>query len=82
MFTKAKKQVCTQCGNVGFPKRKPKGSTGIELLLWLFFIIPGLIYSLWRLSTYHTACKVCGSTTMIPVDSPLGKKKLEELAEK
>jgi hypothetical protein len=79
MFTKPKKQICTQCGNVDVPKRKPKGSTGIELLLWLCFIIPGLLYSFWRLSSYHMTCKVCGGTTLIPVHSPLGKKKLQEL---
>lgn len=46
--------------------------------MWLFFIIPGLIYSVWRQSSYHKACPVCGGTNLIPIDSPVGQKLLKE----
>ncbi|MAQ77337.1 hypothetical protein CL684_02325 [Candidatus Campbellbacteria bacterium] len=78
MFKKRTKQVCTQCGNVGYPKSITKGNIGFELILWLLFIIPGLIYSIWRHTTTHKACRVCKNKNMIPVDSPMGKKKLAE----
>lgn len=70
--------VCQDCGQVGRPKSVTRGSTAIELVLWLSFILPGLIYSLWRLSTrQHNACPVCNGK-MIPLDSPKGR----ELAER
>ena len=42
--------VCTVCGSVGFPKKVTPGSFLVELGLWIFFILPGVIYSVWRLS--------------------------------
>jgi hypothetical protein len=74
----AKQLICSACGHVGSGKNTPKGSLGVEILLWLFFIIPGLIYSIWRQSSYHKACPVCGSANLIPVDSPVGQKLLKD----
>jgi hypothetical protein len=45
----------------------------IELILWICFIVPGLIYSFWRLSSRYDACSCCGSTALVPVDSPVGR---------
>lgn len=61
---------CTTCGSEAPAKSVTKGSIGIELILWLLFLVPGLIYSIWRLTTKHRACKVCGSTVIIPPQSP------------
>jgi hypothetical protein len=66
--------VCTQCGTVGDIARSTKGSFLIELILWLCFLIPGLIYSVWRLTTRAKVCRCCGSSTLVPVDSPVGRK--------
>lgn len=74
----AKEMICTQCGNVGYGKTVTKGSIIIEFLCYCMFILPGLIYSIWRLTTRYTACKVCQSPNLIPIDSPMGKKKLSE----
>jgi hypothetical protein len=49
-----------------------KGSFLIEFLLWVCFIVPGLIYSIWRLGTRHKGCPSCGGP-MIPVDSPVAR---------
>lgn len=68
--------ICTQCGSVGKTKGVTKGSMTIELILWLCFLIPGLIYSFWRLSNKSIVCKVCGNSSLIPVDSPAGQKLL------
>lgn len=66
--------ICPNCGIRGEAKTITKGSTLIELLLWLCFIVPGLIYSIWRLSSRGKGCPSCGNTGMIPVNSPIGKK--------
>ena len=73
-----KKMVCAVCGNIGNSKSETPGSMIIELILWLCFLIPGLVYSFWRLSARKTVCGVCGSPNMIPADSPKGKKLMEE----
>jgi len=73
--------VCTVCGHVGETKSITKGSFGVELLLWLCFIIPGLIYSFWRLSSRTEGCAKCGSADVIPVDTPVGRRIVSETAE-
>ncbi len=66
----AKYLLCLNCGTQGKPKLKTKGSIFTEILLWLFLIIPGLIYSIWRLSSRSEVCPSCGAPNMIPLDSP------------
>ena len=61
---------CTNCGTESKPILWTKGSFFIELILWLLFIIPGVIYSFWRLSTREKVCEVCKSNAIIPADSP------------
>ena len=65
--------ICPSCGTRGEPKTITKGSTFIELILWLCLFVPGLIYSIWRLTTRQKGCPACGAG-MIPVSSPVGKK--------
>jgi hypothetical protein len=81
LFSKAKQHqklycesVCSSCGAVSVPKRGNKGSFGVELVLWLFFIVPGLIYSLWRQANEERRCRACNGTSMVPLDSPRGQK--------
>jgi hypothetical protein len=68
--------VCAQCGNVGYPKKITKGSFLIEVVLWLCFIFPGIIYSLWRISSRYSACPSCKAPHMVALDSPIGRKLL------
>ena len=74
--SQAGKYVCAACGSRGEPKRMTRGSTLIELVLWLCFIIPGVIYSIWRLMAdviqFH--CPACGTAGMIPVNTPRGRQ--------
>lgn len=70
--------ICTQCGHVGKPKQKNRGNGFIELILWLSFIVPGIIYSIWRRSTPLQMCTECKNQTLIPVDSPLAKKLMSD----
>jgi hypothetical protein len=61
---------CTACGHVGKPRAGMKGAFLVELFLWFLFILPGLLYSIWRLSTKQKVCMLCGSAAIIPADSP------------
>ena len=74
----SKKLVCTQCGYVGEPKGAIGGNGCIEVLLWFFFIIPGLIYSIWRSSSRYKVCPKCGNSSFIPTDSPRAKTIMAE----
>ena len=74
--------VCTSCGTIGAPKTITRGSILIEIVLWLCFIIPGLIYSIWRHTTRRNGCRSCGADTLVPVNSPIGKKLIAEYAPK
>ncbi len=65
---------CTTCGHVGRSGTFTKGSLGIEIVLWLFFLIPGLIYSLWRLSNRYGVCRNCDRGTIIPCHSPKARE--------
>ncbi len=69
--------LCTACGSIGYSKRRMKGSILTEFLLWCFFLIPGLIYSIWRHSTVAQVCPSCGSSAVIPTDSPIAQQTLK-----
>ena len=74
----AKKMLCSNCGAQGKPKIKTKGSVVIEIILWICFIIPGLIYSIWRQTTKYKVCPVCGAEGMIPLNSPKARARLQK----
>ena len=60
---------CLTCHETGKPKYHTAGSIWIEIILWLCFIVPGLVYSFWRLSTRRKVCAVCGGATLVPPGS-------------
>lgn len=68
---------CPNCGHIGTPKRYIKGSFLVELVLWLCFILPGLIYSVWRSTSRYKGCPRCGASNMIPVDSPRARQMMK-----
>ena len=70
--------VCTKCGYVGDPKTITKGSLAVEIVLWLCFLLPGLIYSVWRISSRVDGCPTCGNLSLIPRDSPIAQQFLRE----
>ncbi|MBX6334375.1 YqaE/Pmp3 family membrane protein [Candidatus Saccharibacteria bacterium] len=77
----AKTEICPNCGYMGQAKKVTKGSILIEIVLWLCFLIPGLIYSIWRLTSKHLACPQCGAQNLVPLDSPRGRKLQQELSQ-
>jgi hypothetical protein len=72
-----KQLICRDCGTI-VTKPKTQGSFIMEVLLWCCFIIPGLIYSFWRL-TAAKKCSVCNSPRLIPLSSPMGQNVLHTL---
>lgn len=74
------RMICPACGTQGDAVDITRGSIGIEIVLWLLFIVPGLIYSLWRLSTRTPGCPTCGQPGMIPVNTPRGQQLLKNNA--
>ena len=66
--------VCTDCGTQAKPRTATPGSIGIEILLWLCFLVPGLIYSAWRMSARRDdACPECGGK-MVSLETPVGAR--------
>lgn len=64
-------KVCKNCNSIVNPKRA--GSGWIELVLWCFLIIPGLIYSIWRRGQRgKNVCPMCKAPHTIPLCSPAG----------
>jgi hypothetical protein len=71
-----KAMLCTQCLYQGKPKTYTKGNIGTEIVLWLLFLIPGLLYSVWRHTSRYQGCTSCGSPDLIPLDSPRAQQLL------
>jgi hypothetical protein len=68
--------VCAQCGSAAGTKVITKGSLLVEIFLWLLFLLPGLIYSIWRHASRTKGCRVCGSESIVPANSPVGRELL------
>ncbi|MDE2173260.1 MAG: hypothetical protein KGJ31_01490 [Patescibacteria group bacterium] len=73
--------VCTNCGHVGSPKKEIPGSIWITLILLCFYILPGIIYEIWRNNGTKKICTLCGSANLVPIDSPNAIKILESQGE-
>ena len=75
----AKEQVCTQCGWVGKPRVRNRGSFVLLMFLFLFFIIPGVFYLMWMLGGHVHTCKSCGAEDqMVPKNSLVARRILAE----
>jgi len=73
--------ICSNCGTVAKPKSVIKGNLIVEIILWVCFLFPGLVYSIWRLSTRAKVCPSCNAPNMLQLHSPLGKKLQKQLIE-
>ena len=66
--------VCKSCGSRTYGRKKTQGSIGIEIILWCLMIVPGLIYSMWRVCSRKFVCHVCNHSDLIPSNTPLAQK--------
>jgi hypothetical protein len=83
------KQICAHCGTQGKIKYQARGSLLGELALWvLAFLIAlptayislgvALVFSLWRAIDKKKICGECGHDELVGVDTPRGKKLMDE----
>jgi hypothetical protein len=70
--------VCASCGSLTKGKTVAPGSFGLELLLWLFLLLPGILYSAWRLTAKYRGCEFCGGRELVPAATPRGRQLLEQ----
>lgn len=54
---------CNNCGHVGWSKNR--GNFLITIVLLIFFIVPAIIYEIWR-RTGLGNCSNCGSNLVVP----------------
>ena len=67
-FSDPVRYYCTQC-HTHSNTAKMKGNGWIELVLYLFYILPGVVYSIWRRSGKPNGCPTCGHAALIPAGS-------------
>lgn len=68
--------LCRCCGFVGVPRKARRGNGALEFILWWFFLLPGLIYSIWRSGNYIKLCPTCDKSDLIPAFSQVAKAQL------
>ncbi len=59
------KQICTSCNSTTVEGIR-KGNGWIEFVLWLAYIVPGIIYSIWRRSGEPSSCPTCKKESLKP----------------
>lgn len=69
--------ICGDCGEMSVAKVQTPGHILIEIVLWCFFLIPGIIYTIWRLTSRRVACVHCGGK-MFTLTSPKGRAMLKQ----
>jgi len=69
----ASSMLCTQCGTVAVSRPVTPGSGWITFILLWFFIVPGLIYWIWRHSSTYEVCSHCGSKNLVPTTTPFAQ---------
>ncbi|MFA7174107.1 MAG: hypothetical protein WC340_12000 [Kiritimatiellia bacterium] len=74
--------ICSNCGSYTNGTSHTKGYFVLEIILWLCWVIPGLLYTMWRLTTRGKVCHLCKCDTLTPVNSPMGRKLQKEFQSK
>ena len=68
----AARDICPHCGACGKHATETRGSSLLETALWICFMVPGAMYSLWRMSGKRVVCPRCHQEGMVPTRSPIG----------
>jgi ribosomal protein L37E len=69
--------VCRACGRyASVPGRRMPGNLVLEIVLWCFYLFPGIIYTIWRRqdSSAVKYCVGCNSDDLLPVISTEGQE--------
>jgi hypothetical protein len=65
----AKKYVCMECGCQRDPIDANRGLWVVEIFMWLLYILPGVIYSIWRRVRKHQVCSKCRNPSVVLTSS-------------
>jgi hypothetical protein len=57
--------LCTDCYRTSVPATVLEGSDLVEMLAWLCFGVPGLVYCWWRHCVRIKVCADCGSENLV-----------------
>jgi hypothetical protein len=66
----SKDYICLVCGCQRVPVMVRRGHVIIEILLWLCYLLPGVVYTLWRTLRRHEVCPNCRNPSMVKTTSP------------
>gem|GEM_PF-4856210 len=73
------KYICPRCGAVGNrPATICPGSSLVQILFFFLGLVPGIIYTMWRVAATYQGCGRCGSNILIHTKSPMGQRLLLE----
>lgn len=67
---------CLDCENVAFGESSQRGHVLITILLFLLFIVPGVIYLIYRTHTKGVQCEHCHSKNLMPITAGKVKRLL------
>jgi len=68
-----KTHICPNCRSIVNPVRVTPGSTFLEVLLWLCFLLPGILYTAYCQANKRRVCPVCGAQNPVPLTTPAGQ---------
>ena len=60
-----KKYVCMECSCQRDPIWVKRGWLIVEIVMWLLYVLPGVIYSIWRRVRKQQVCPNCLNPTMV-----------------
>jgi len=66
----SKKYICMECGCQRDPVEAKRGLLVIEVFMWLLYIVPGVIYSIWRRVRKQQVCPNCLNPSVVLTSSP------------
>ena len=70
--------VCTSCGQETVrPDRVKPGTGWLTATLLCCFVVPGVVYWIWRTAMKEDRCPLCHRATLIPSVSPIGRAILQ-----
>lgn len=70
--------VCTSCGQETVrPDRVKPGTGWLTATLLCLFVVPGVVYWVWRTAMKEDRCPMCRRATLIPSASPIGRAILQ-----
>lgn len=77
-----KKIHCTQCLYEGKAKVYISGSLFFEICLWLCFLVPGFLYTVWRRTGgAYEGCPDCKSNRVVSLDTWKKRSEQKDLPE-